>query len=232
MEIKKSPEADLENKKLSFLLIGLVIMLSVVYITLEWTKTEVVKYDEVASLIDEEIEDLMPVTIQDQTPPPPPPEAVAPPPVITEIHLVDNTQEVGDVQLQSTESDENVEIAVQAPVVVQVEEEVIDEIISFAKIEEKPSFPGGDSEMMKFIATSIKYPTKAAEMGVEGTVVIQFVIGKDGKVTDAKVVRGKDPLLDKEALRVVNSMPAWKPGKQGGKPVRVAYTLPVRFKLQ
>ncbi|MBR6310349.1 MAG: energy transducer TonB [Paludibacteraceae bacterium] len=232
MEIKKSPEADLENKKLSFLLIGLVIMLSVVYITLEWTKTEVVKYDEVASLIDEEIEDLMPVTIQDQTPPPPPPEAVAPPPVVTEIQIVDNTQEVGDVQLQSTESDENVEIAVQAPVVVQVEEEVIDEVISFAKIEEKPTFPGGDSEMMKYLATSIKYPAKAAEMGIEGTVVIQFVIGKDGKVTDAKVVRGKDPLLDKEALRVVNAMPAWKPGKQGGKAVRVAYTLPVRFKLQ
>ena len=106
---------------------------------------------------------------------------------------MDNTQEVGDVQLQSTESDENVEIAVQAPVVVQVEEEVIDEVISFAKIEEKPTFPGGDSEMMKYLATSIKYPAKAAEMGIEGTVVIQFVIGKDGKVTDAKVVRGKDP---------------------------------------
>lgn len=231
MEIKKSPEADLENKKLSFLLIGLVIMLSVVYITLEWTKTEVVKYDEVAGLIDEEIEDLMPVTIQDQTPPPPPPEAVAPPPVVTEIRLVDNTQEVGDVQLQSTESDENVEIAV-APVVVQVEEEEIDEVFPFAKIEEKPSFPGGMTELPKYLAKNTNYPLKCIEMGIEGTVQVQFVIGKDGKVTDVKVVRGKDPLLDKEALRVVSSMPAWKPGKQGGKPVKVGYVVPVRFKLQ
>ncbi len=231
MEIKKSYEADLENKKGSFLLIGLVIMLAVVYITLEWTKTEVVKYEESAILGEDENEEMMQVTIQDQTPPPPPPEAVAPPPVITEIQIVENTQETGDVQLQSSESNDKTEIVV-APVVTQVEEEEIDEVISFAKIEQKPEFPGGDAAMMKFIASSIKYPTKAAEMGIDGTVVIQFVIGKDGKVADAKVVRGKDPLLDKEALRVVNSMPVWKPGKQGGKAVRVAYTLPVKFKLQ
>lgn len=98
--------------------------------------------------------------------------------------------------------------------------------------EEMPEFPGGMAECMKWLGKNINYPTEAKEKGTQGRVIIQFVVEKDGSITEAKVARGVDPLLDAEALRVINSSPKWKPGKQGGQPVRVKYTIPVAFKLQ
>ena len=95
-----------------------------------------------------------------------------------------------------------------------------------------PEFPGGQAELMSYIAKSIKYPVVAQENGIQGRVTCTFVVNKDGTIVDAQVVRGIDPALDKEALRVINSMPKWKPGKQRGKPVRVKFTLPVTFRLQ
>ena len=96
-------------------------------------------------------------------------------------------------------------------------------------VEDMPSFPGGN--VSKWIAKNVKYPVLAMENGIQGKVFIQFVIERDGSITDVKVVRGVDASLDKEAVRVVQSMPKWKPGKQRGKPVRVAYTLPINFQL-
>ena len=98
--------------------------------------------------------------------------------------------------------------------------------------EEMPEFPGGMAECMKWLGKNINYPAEAKEKGTQGRVIIQFVVEKDGSITEAKVARGVDPLLDAEALRVINSSPKWKPGKQGGQPVRVKYTIPVAFKLQ
>lgn len=98
--------------------------------------------------------------------------------------------------------------------------------------EEMPEFPGGMAECMKWLGKNINYPTEAKEKGTQGRVIIQFVVEKDGSITEAKVARGVDPLLDAEALRVINSSPKWKPGKQGGQPVRVKYTIPVAFRLQ
>ena len=95
-----------------------------------------------------------------------------------------------------------------------------------------PEFPGGMGECLKFLMKNAKYPTISQENGVQGKVSVKFVIEKDGSVADPVVVRGVDPYLDKEALRVVKTMPKWKPGKQRGKPVRVSYTVPVIFKLQ
>ena len=92
-----------------------------------------------------------------------------------------------------------------------------------------PSFPGGN--VQKWISKNVKYPVLAMENGIQGKVYIQFVIEKDGSITDVKVVRGVDASLDKEAVRVVKAMPKWKPGKQRGKPVRVSYTLPINFQL-
>lgn len=102
----------------------------------------------------------------------------------------------------------------------------------FTSVEQMPQFPGGDAELMKYIGSNLKYPTIAAENGVEGRVVIQFVVSKDGSISDVKVVRSLDPSCDKEAQRVVRSMPKWIPGKQNGRAVAVYYTLPVLFKLQ
>ncbi len=102
----------------------------------------------------------------------------------------------------------------------------------FDVVEERPSFPGGDAALMQWLNSNIKYPVIAAENGIQGRVVVQFVVSKTGAISDAKVLRGVDPSLDREALRVVNSMPNWTPGKQNGTTVNVRYTLPVTFRLQ
>lgn len=101
----------------------------------------------------------------------------------------------------------------------------------FQVVEEMPEFPGGMGECMKWLGQNIKYPADAKEKGVQGRVIVQFVVEKDGTIVNAKVVRGVDPDLDAEALRVVNQSPKWKPGKQKGEAVRVKYTLPIMFKL-
>ena len=111
-------------------------------------------------------------------------------------------------------------------------EAIVDENGVHQVCEEMPEFPDGMQECMKWLGKNIKYPTESIEKGVQGRVIIQFVVEKDGSITDAKVVRGVDPLLDAEALRVINQSPKWKPGKQKGEAVRVKYTLPVAFRLQ
>ncbi len=129
----------------------------------------------------------------------------------------------------SEETGEKVEIKYTP---VAVEEEVEEEQQIFEVVEEAPEFPGGMGALMKFLGSNIKYPTIAQENGVQGRVIVQFVVIKDGSIVDAKVMRSVDPYLDKEALRVVSSMPKWKPGKQRGKAVRCRYTVPVMFRLQ
>lgn len=102
--------------------------------------------------------------------------------------------------------------------------------MNMAMVEQKPSFPGGDGEMVKWIADNIIYPSEVAEEGVTGKVTVSFIVEKDGSITDIKVVRGKHPALDAEAVRVVKKMPKWIPGRNNGEPVRVTYMLPIPFK--
>ena len=102
----------------------------------------------------------------------------------------------------------------------------------FDVVEEMPSFPGGQGALMQYLASNIKYPVVAQENGVQGRVIVSFVVERDGSITDVKVARSVDPSLDREAQRVVKSMPKWKPGKQNGSAVRVKYTVPVVFRLQ
>ena len=228
MEIKKSPKADLENRRTLYILLGLVFILSTLFVAFEWTTKEV-KVQEIAeNSFDAVEEELIPVTIQQPTPPPPPPPA----PQVEEIlKIVDDDKEIEQVEIESTEDDVNTEVNLNfnegAPV---EEEETSNEI--FMVVEEMPQFPGGDAALLSYINKSMKYPVIAQENGIQGRVVISFVIEKDGSVAHIEVVRGKDPALDKEALRVIGNMPKWKPGQQRGKPVRVKYTLPVNFRLQ
>ena len=107
-----------------------------------------------------------------------------------------------------------------------------DENKVFDVVEEQPSFPGGQGALMQWLRDNIKYPVIAAENGIEGRVIVQFVVSKSGSISNVNVVRGVDPSLDKEAVRVVSNMPNWTPGKQNGTTVNVRYTLPVTFKLQ
>ena len=226
MQLKKSPKASLEDKKLTYVLIGLVLVLSICYVAFEWTEKEVTKYEVVDTdfLIEEEFD--IQQTSQETPPPPPPPAPVE----VEVLNVVEDDVEVEEIQI-NTEDDKDVEVVIAPPVEPKEEDE--EEEVIFVVVESMPEFPGGQQAMMKYIGENIKYPVIAQENGIQGRVICQFVIEKDGKVTDIQVVRSSgEPSLDKEAVRVINSMPKWKPGKQRGKPVRVKYTIPVNFRLQ
>ena len=228
MEVKKSPKADLEGKKSTSLLIGYVLALAVMFIAFEWSERDkkVTTDTGIAELLFEE--EIIPITEQEQKQaPPPPPEA---PKAEEIIQIVENDAEVEESTIQaSDETDKAVEVKY---VPVEVEEEEVEEQQIFQVVEEMPEFPGGMAECMKFLSKNIKYPPISAENGIQGRVIVQFVVNQDGSIVDPVVVRSVDPYLDKEALRVIKTMPKWKPGKQRGKAVRVKYTVPVTFKLQ
>lgn len=109
---------------------------------------------------------------------------------------------------------------------------VVEENKIFITVEQMPMYPGGDEALLGYLRDNIHYPTVAAENGVQGRVVVGFVVERDGSITDVKILRGVDPSLDREAMRVVKSMPKWTPGKQNGSAVRVKYQVPVSFRLQ
>ena len=229
MEIKKSPKADLENKKSTWLLVGYVIVLCFMFVAFEWTKRDI-KIDMSQAVANVEFEEeIIPITEQEEPIAPPPP--VAPPPVAETLTIVEDDADVEETDIASTEDvGEKVEIKYVPPT---VEEEEVEEQTIFEIVEKAPEFPnGGMAGLMQFLSKNIKYPPIAQENGTQGRVTVQFVVNKDGSIVDAKVIRGVDPYLDKEALRVINSMPKWKPGEQRGKPVRVRYTVPVMFRLQ
>lgn len=225
MQLKKNPNASLEDKKFTYVLLGFVFVLSVCYVALEWTEKEVTKYEvaDTEFAFEEEIE--IQQTSQDVTPPPPPPPVQE----VEVLNVVEDDVETEEINI-NTEDDKNTEVVIQAPVEIKEEEE--EDNVVFVIVENKPEFPGGDAAMMKYLSENIKYPVIAQENGIQGRVICQFVVNKDGSIVDINVVRSVDPSLDKEAIRVIKSMPKWKPGMQRGKPVRVKFTLPVSFRLQ
>ena len=230
MEIKKSRKADLEGGKGLSILMGIVVGLAVLFVGFEWgTQEKTIQKDEgIADIIAEEEID---ITRQEETPPPPPP----PPPVeqVAEVlNVVEDDVEVENTDLLSSEDNQaEAQTQTYVPPVVKVEEEEESSQQIFMVVEEMPEFPGGQAALMSFIAKSIKYPVVAQENGIQGRVTCSFVVNKDGSIVDAEVIRGIDPSLDKEALRVINTMHKWKPGKQRGKPVRVKFTVPINFRL-
>ena len=228
MQLKKTKEASLEDKKFTYLLMGFVLVLSICFVALEWTEKEVTKYD----VVDEEwtFEEELDIqqTSQDITPPPPPPPVVQ---EVQSLNVVENDVETEHIDIK-TEDDKEEEVVIAAPVEAPQEEEE-DEQVVFMVVENMPEFPGGNAALFKYLSDNVKYPVIAQENGIQGRVICQFVVNKDGSIVDVEVVRsGGDASLDKEAVRVIKSMPKWTPGKQRGKPVRVKYTVPVNFKLQ
>lgn len=228
MEIKKSPKADLEGNKTTWLLIGMVLILGLHFVAFEWTDYDKKVTTDTGIVEPTFEEEMVPITEQEEPKnAPPPPEA---PKVEEVLQIAENDANVQETTISSTEdTGEAVEIKYTP---VEVEEEDPEEQQIFQVVEEMPEFPGGMAECLKFLAKNIKYPTIAQENGVQGRVIVQFVVNKDGSIVDPVVMRSVDPYLDKEALRVIQMMPKWKPGKQRGKEVRVKYTVPVTFKLQ
>ena len=229
MEIKKSDKANLENKKLLFVEVGLVISLAITLFAFEWTstETEVAVLEDTQELVLEE--EIIPIT---QEAPPPPPAAPKIPVLSDQIDIVDDEIEVDDDLFMNLEDDSS--LGVEIMDYVEVEEEVVEEeAIPFQLVEEKPSFQGGDAnQFSKWVNSRLEYPEIAKENGVQGRVTLQFTVEKDGSVTKVKVLRGVDPSLDKEAVRVVSMSPKWSPGKQRDRAVPVTYTFPVIFQLR
>ncbi|MBR5237910.1 MAG: energy transducer TonB [Paludibacteraceae bacterium] len=228
MEIKKSPKANLEDKRLTFVFMGLIVALAILYTAFEWTQREITVHeaDNEDFLIEEEIQ--IDQTFQEETPPPPPePEEV--PDVIEEIKIVEDDVKTEEFNISTEDTKEAVEIK-QVIIEEPEDEEDIEEV--FLVVEEQPEFPGGMAKLMKYFSDNVRYPVVAAENGIQGRVICQFTVWRDGSIRDIVVLRGVDKSLDKEAVRLIENMPKWKPGKQRGKEVSCKFTVPVSFRLQ
>lgn len=234
MEIKKAPHADLERGKGLNLLLGLVVALSVLFTALEWRSLAQVEHSA-RDTSQEVLENTLQVEDLKQEEEPEPEQVEQPQQeLVVELpenfNVVDNNVEVAQTSFISDPNDNRTPTPPPAPVAPEPVQEEADEI--FHVVEQAPEFPGGQSELMKYLSSSIRYPEIAVENGIQGRVIVQFVVEKDGSATQVEVARGVDPSLDKEAIRVVKEMPKWKPGQQRGKPVRTKFTLPVQFRLQ
>ncbi|MDR1517816.1 MAG: TonB family protein [Dysgonamonadaceae bacterium] len=232
----------------------MVVLTLVIFITLlpklygvvqSLTRQDLGKMDETTELTNIPIEDQVPeenIIKKEIAPPPPPLKSTIQllPPVLAEDEEVTETiktqEEVQESNLQisvadvkGTDDEHGIDIADLKEHAVVIEEKPTEEI--FTIVENQPEFPGGDAARIKFLNDNIKYPVVAQENGIQGRVICNFVVERDGSITDAQVIKGVDPSLDKEALRVIKSMPKWIPGKQRGQPVRVRFTLPVSFRL-
>ena len=227
MLLKKSESANLENKRAIFLEIGLVITLIIVLSAFNWKS-----YDKQLTLnfhhvLDDIPAELVPVT---QHKPPEPPK-ISIPPVITIINIVDDALTVDDEFTFSAEIDpmDSVPPYVPVPAMEEEENQVEEEI--FTVVESMPEFPGGDKALYAYLYDNMRYPEMAKEAGISGKVYITFVVEKDGSITDVRILRGIGGGCDEEALRVIQGMPAWAPGKQRNIPVRVQFILDIKFTL-
>ncbi len=228
MEHKKSRRANLEKSRGLFFEIGLVSALAVTLIAFEWTgsgRSEIIYETSEDLTLEEEI---APITRQENIVKPPPPNLE-----ISEVLIIveDDIEIDNEFIIADAEADQETEIEIRDYVELPIAEEEFEEEIFFI-VEDMPRFNGKDNnEFRKYIGENLHYPEIAADNGITGTVYIQFVVNKNGKVINIEVVRGVDPALDNEAIRVISSSPGWTPGKQRGKPVNVCFTFPIRFIL-
>lgn len=205
--------------------------------------------EEVAIKEEKIVELAEPPSLENKPPPPPPPNLPPPPPPVVstvkftppvikkdeevvEEEEIPDQKELEDVVIatKTVEGNTKVEVLTEVEAPTEVGEVVEDKIFTF--VEQQPTFPGGDSEMNKFIKKNLKYPPAALRNGLEGLVVVQFVVNKEGQISDVQVVKKLGGGTDEEAMRVVKMMPAFTPAKQNGRPVSFRFTLPVRFGLQ
>ena len=227
MEVKKTDKANLEKSRGVFLQIGYVVALGAVLLAFEWT-SKPADLGDLGKLDNMDLEEeVIPITRQLNEPPPPPP-----PVQNTEvINIVQDNVEINDeLILDDTESDEATQVEI---VEFAEEEETVEEQEIFLVVEDMPTFQGQNKDAFRiYIQQNLKYPVIAQENGISGRVFVSFVVDRDGSISNVQVVRGVDPALDKEAVRVIKSSPKWEPGKQRGRAVRVSFTFPIVFQLQ
>jgi protein TonB len=226
MKEKKSTKVNLERKKFLFFEIGLILALGICFLAFEWNSQEVVSTNfgklEMTTEFEQEIINTY------EEPPVEDEKIVEPEMVIEKLVVVDDNKDVEKIDFNSEVKDTS------AIKIVTTIEDIPDEkteVINFAVVEKKPLFPGGDIELLRYITSNTTYPPIPKENNIEGKVYVSFVIGKDGKVRDAKVIHGVDPYLDAEALRVIKTLPDWEPGRQGGIADPVLFILTIKFGL-
>ena len=223
MEAKKTPKADLTKKSGMFLNLGLALAVGATLAAFEWKSFDEGALKDLGQVTDN-FEELIDIPITEQPPPPPPPVEQ---PIIEEIPDEVEIEEKIEVNFDVDVKEETVikEVVIaEAPV-----EEKADEI--FDVVETQPNPPGGMSGWNQYLSKNLKYPTQARRMGIEGTVIVVFVVNTDGSIQDVDDLRGIGGGCDEEAVRVVSAAPKWEPGKQRGRPVRTRMRLPIRFKL-
>lgn len=225
---KKSEKGNLENKKSTFILIGFIIVLGLVYTCFELFASQdkgdvfVIDEEEYVEVMDED------VLATDQTPPPPPPvqqtqEAV--------LNVVDDNIKVSlDQNLFNQDYSEDFVVEEYEPIEIVAED--VDDIPIVRFAEKMPEFPGGSEALYAFLQKELRYPEVARNSGIQGTVLVEFVVERDGKVSNVKAAASLFPDCDEEAIRVVKLLPKWNPGEQMGKPVRCYFNIPIRFTLQ
>ena len=226
MELKKNPKADLEKRKGIYIELGLIIALAAALVAFNVKSYDQEEIEVTERTVIDEVEEIVLQTQQEETPPPPEPEA---PEVITEVHVIDNNQEsdneIGIINMDLTDDIEMGEAVAATP----EEEEEIKEDIVYVVVEQVAEFPGGEEALYKYLKDNIVYPNIARQTGIEGKVYIRFVVEKDGSISNVKVMRDIGGGCGEEAMRVVKSMPKWKPAKQQTRTVRSEFNLPVNF---
>jgi|TARA_B110000444_G_scaffold235893_1_gene247290 protein TonB len=235
MQPKKNDKADLSKNSSLYFVIGLAVVLLISWQAIEWKTYDKDLYGYEALNVDEDDDEEIPITEQIKTPPPPPPP---PPPAPEVIEVVEDEEEVEETVIESTETNEE-----EIVEIVEVEEEYEEVDVPFAVIEDVPIFPGCEKvkkserrdcfqeKMNKHIRKNFRYPEIAQEMGIQGRVYVNFIIAKDGQITNIRM-RGPDKNLEKEAQRIISKLPSMIPGKQRGRPVRVPFSIPITFRLQ
>ena len=229
MEVKKTEGANLENKRLLFVELGLILALALTFGAFSWsTKEKQAAVLDAGPAVTIEEENI-PIT---QEAPPPPPETPKIPVLSDQIDIIDDDIQVEENILNLDDNDDLV-IEIKDYVEGPEEEEIEEEEIPYVFVEQKPSFRGGDANSFsKWVASKLVYPEIAKETGIQGRVMVAFSINTDGSVSNVRVTRSLDPALDKEAVRVISSSPKWTPGKQRDRAVKVSYSIPVIFQLR
>jgi protein TonB len=236
MQLKKNPNADLTKNSSLYFAIGLAVVLFISWQAIEWKTYDKSGYGYEALNVDDEDDEEVPITEQIKTPPPPPP----PPPAPEVLEVVEDEEEVEEPISESTETDQEEIVEVED---IEVEDDFDDVDVPFAVIEDVPIYPGCEKvaksqrrqcfqdQINKHIRKNFRYPEIAQEMGIQGRVYVNFVIAKDGSITNVRM-RGPDKNLEKEAARIISKLPSMTPGKQRGRPVRVPFSIPITFRLQ
>lgn len=227
MEAKKSPKADLENRKGLFLEIGLIVILALAFLAFNIKKYEREQVEAISRTVVDEVEETVLNTEEQEKPPEPEPVQEQ---VLTDIEVVENDAVIENEVDMSAFTEEVLNVDVSAPIVEEKEEEVEEEVVIIPDV--NPEFGGGEAKLYEYLQENIQYPQLARDGGITGKVYVQFVVEKDGSITNVQVKRDIGGGCGDEAKRVVKAMPKWKPGKVGGRTVRSQFVLPVNFNLR